>query len=128
VVFVPALGAQLVGNMTLCLGYLAAVVLAMTTATGRRLLAPFAPVGRTALSNYIFQSAVGTALFYGHGLGLFGTVGPAACSLLVLAIFAVQLVLSAWWLRNFQFGPVEWLWRCLTYGRRFPIVRRYPAH
>jgi uncharacterized protein len=83
-------------------------------------------VGRTALSNYIFQSAVGTSVFHGHGLGLFGTVGPAACALLVLVIFAVQVVLSAWWLRHFRFGPVEWVWRCLTYGRRFPMVRHNP--
>jgi len=114
---------QLIGNMALCLGYLAAVVLAMTTQRGLRLLSPLAPVGRTALSNYIFQSLVCTTIFYGHGLGLYGRIGPSLNLLLVLAVFSVQLGLSAWWVRHFRFGPVEWVWRSLTYGRRFPIMR-----
>jgi uncharacterized protein len=123
VVVVPAVTAQLVGNMALCLGYLSAVVLAMTTIRGRRFLSPLSPVGRTALSNYVFQSAVCTAIFYNHGLGLYGRVGPALNLAIIAAVFAVQLALSAWWVRRFRFGPVEWVWRSLTYGRRFPIRR-----
>jgi len=126
-VLIPAATMQLIGNMALCLGYIGVVVLAMTTRRGRRLLMPLAPVGRTALSNYIFQSMVCATIFYHPGLGLYGTVGPTVGLLLVLAVFAVQLVLSAWWLRRFRFGPVEWLWRSLTYGRKFPIRRDTPC-
>ena len=126
-VVVPAVTARMIGNMALCLGYVGVVVLAMTTHRGRRLLSPLVPVGRTALSNYIFQSMVCATIFYRPGLGLYGTVGPAVSLAIVLATFAVQLVLSAWWLRRFRFGPVEWLWRSLTYGRRFPIRRDGPC-
>ncbi len=122
-VVVPAVTAQMVGNMSLCLGYVGVVVLAMTTQRGRRLLTPLAPVGRTALSNYILQSLVCATIFYGYGFGLYGKAGPTVGLLLVLVIFAVQLALSTWWVRRFRFGPVEWLWRSLTYGRRFPILR-----
>jgi uncharacterized protein len=122
-VLVPAVTAQMVGNMALCLGYMAAVVLAMTTRPGRRLLSPLAPVGRAALSNYLFQNLVCTAIFYNHGFGLFGKVGPGHNLLIVFAVFAVQLLLSTWWVRRFRFGPVEWVWRSLTYQRRFTIRR-----
>ncbi len=122
-VLVPAVTMQLIGNMALCLGYLCAVVLVMSNQRGRRLLLPLAAVGRTALSNYVFQGLVCTTIYYGHGLGLYGSVGPSVNLLLVLAVFSVQLVLSAWWVRRFRFGPVEWVWRSLTYGRKFPMLR-----
>lgn len=71
-----------------------------------------------ALSNYLLQSVVCTTLFYSYGFGLFGQVGPAAGVLLSCAIYALQIPLSVWWMRRFRFGPAEWLWRSLTYGRR----------
>ncbi len=77
-VVIPAVTMQFIGNMALCLGYLGLVVLAMTTRRGRRWLMPMAPVGRTALSNYIFQSMVCATIFYHPGLGLYGTLSPTA--------------------------------------------------
>lgn len=74
--------------------------------------------GRMALSNYLLQSIIFSLLFYSFGLGLFGRLGSAATALLGLTVFAGQLVTSTWWLQRFRFGPVEWLWRSLTYGRR----------
>ncbi len=63
-------------------------------------------------------------LFYGYGLGLAGRIGSAAVGVGVgVALYAVQLALSCWWLRRYRFGPVEWLWRSLTYGCRQPIRR-----
>jgi uncharacterized protein len=79
-------------------------------------------IGRTALSNYLLQSIVGTFLFYSYGLGLMGTAGPAIGIPLTFAIFAAQLFVSRWWLERYQFGPVEWLWRSATYGKRQPMV------
>jgi len=79
----------------------------------------FAPVGRTALSNYLLQSVVMTWMFLPYGIGR----GYPAASLFVLLhlvfFFAVQVPLSQWWLDRFRFGPVEWAWRCMVYGRVF---------
>lgn len=78
-----------------------------------------APVGRMALTNYLTHSIFFVLLFYGYGvgLGLLGRVGAAVCVLLAVVIFAAQIVLSRWWLARFAFGPMEWLWRSLTYGK-----------
>lgn len=81
-----------------------------------------AAVGRTAFSNYIFQTVVATSIFYGHGLGLFGRVSRVEALGVVVAIWAVQVPLSVLWLRYFRYGPLEWLWRALTY-RTLPTMR-----
>ncbi len=74
-----------------------------------------------ALSNYLFQSVICTTIFYSYGLGLYGGVGPAVGVGLTVVIFLIQVVLSVWWLRRFQFGPMEWVWRSLTYRKRQPM-------
>ncbi|MDH5019133.1 DUF418 domain-containing protein [Halobacterium rubrum] len=81
-----------------------------------------AAVGRTAFSNYILQTVVATSIFYGHGLGLFGRVSRVEALGFVVAIWAVQVPLSVLWLRYFRYGPLEWLWRALTY-RSLPRMR-----
>jgi uncharacterized protein len=95
---------------------------ALVLALGRKREAPPAlrwavPVGRMAFSNYIAQSIVLGVIFYGYGLGLMGEVGAAAGLGIAIVIFAVQARLSALWLRSHRFGPLEWLWRSLMYGR-----------
>ncbi len=80
-----------------------------------------APVGRMALSNYLFQSLVYVTLFYSYGLGLMGTIGPALLTVLSVFVFVLQILLSRWWLTRFRFGPMEWLWRTLTYGKLQPL-------
>ena len=92
----------------------------------RRLTRLFAGVGRMTLSNYLAQSVIFSALFYGFGFGLFGRLGSAVAALLGLVVFAAQLVTSDWWLERFRFGPAEWLWRSLTY-RRWQQLRRTVA-
>ncbi len=109
------------GAPALCLGYAAAVTLLMQDESWRRRLMPLASVGRMALSNYLLQSLVCTTIFYSYGLGLYGQVGPAPGILLAIVIYLVQIPLSQWWLRRFQFGPMEWLWRSLTYWSRQPL-------
>lgn len=84
-----------------------------------RVLHPLALAGRMPLSNYLLQTALGTAMFYGWGLGYWGRTTPAQEALLAVALFTmVQLPLSAWWLSRFRQGPMESLWRRLSYGPR----------
>jgi hypothetical protein len=83
-----------------------------------------AAVGRTALSNYLFQSIICTFIFYGYGLALFGQVGRATLMALVVGIWVLQLIISPLWMSRFRFGPVEWLWRTLTYLKPQPMRTR----
>jgi uncharacterized protein len=113
--------------VALAAGYLSAMVLLFQRPAWRRRILILAPVGRMALTNYLSQSLICTFLFYGWGLGLIGRVGPALCIPLTLTIFAGQILVSRLWLRRFQFGPAEWLWRSLTYGQAQPMRRAPPA-
>ena len=76
-----------------------------------------------AFTNYIMQTILCTLIFYGHGLGLFGSMGRTEQALLVLGVWILQLFLSPLWLKHFQFGPLEWVWRSLTYWRLQPMRR-----
>lgn len=109
------------GSLGISLAYIALIMLAAKSVRLESVLAPFSAVGRTALSNYLYQTIVATTLFYGYGFGWFGQVTRLEQLLIVLAIWGSQLVLSVVWLRYFRFGPAEWLWRSLTYGRFQPI-------
>ena len=84
-------------------------------------LRPIAALGRMALSNYLAQSVVCALIFYGYGFGLFGRLAPAPAAALGLCVYAGQVAFSVWWLKRHQFGPFEWLWRSLTYGRLQPM-------
>ncbi len=123
---IAASTAILIGGPALSAAYIAAIVLLLQHEIWRSRLKPLAAVGRMALTNYLLQSLVCTTIFYSYGLGLFGTMAPARGALLALVIYAVQVPLSVWWLRRFQFGPVEWLWRSLTYWRRQPMRAEGP--
>jgi uncharacterized protein len=80
-----------------------------------------------ALTTYVSQTLFGVFLFYGVGLKFGNTLGFAATTIVAIEIFALQCVASAIWLQFFRFGPLEWIWRCATYGTRVAIVRRYEA-
>lgn len=113
-----------VGVPPLCLAYVASLCLLWQKRRGRRFWKLFGPVGRMALSNYLLQSGLGIALFYSVGLGLGGRLGPTLFLPLALSIFAFQLLFSRWWFCYFNFGPLEWIWRQLTYGKRLPLLKR----
>ncbi len=118
-----AIVAQGVGAPLLCLAYVSAIcLLALRPAWAARLKI-LAPVGQMALTNYLMQSVFCTLIFYGYGLGLFGRVGPALGILLTAAIYLIQIPISHWWLKRFRYGPVEWLWRSLTYLQLQPMRR-----
>jgi len=109
------------GSLLLCLAYTSALVL-LTLGPLPVLRDWLGPVGRMALTNYLLQSIAFSTLFYGYGFGLWGQVPRAQQVLLVLAFFAVQMLLSRWWMARFRYGPVEWMWRALTYGK-VPAMR-----
>ncbi len=110
------------GSTALSLGYASGIVLLSRNVRLRRLVKPLGPVGRLALSVYLTQTLAFTTLFYGYGFGRVFQLGPAAVTGYAVLIFALQVVFCAWWVRRYRFGPVEWLWRGLTYGR-FPETR-----
>ena len=83
-----------------------------------------APLGRMALTNYLAQTVICTTLMYGHGFGMFGSLGRAQLWLLVLPIWVVQIIASKWWMARFAFGPIEWAWRSLTHWRIQPMSVR----
>ena len=82
-----------------------------------RLLDRFAAVGRMALTNYLAHSIILTTVFYGYGLGLYGSVPRIWQMAFVAAVVIAQLLWSKWWLERYRFGPVEWAWRSLTYKK-----------
>jgi uncharacterized protein len=88
---------------------------------GRRLLAWLAPVGRMALTNYLLQTVICVLIFYGYGFGQFGRFGATTATLIALAIFLFQILMSALWLKYFSYGPMEWIWRQLTYRQRINL-------
>jgi uncharacterized protein len=107
----PGLAVFYLGSMTLLLG----------PAGGRKVLRPLATVGRMSLTAYLGQTLFGVGLFYSAGLGLFGRTSPATNALLALAIFAAHALFSRWWLQRYAQGPVEWLWRSLTFLELRPL-------
>ena len=106
---------QGVGVPMLALGY--AATIALLVVDGRRFISVFAPVGRMALTNYLLHSIICVVLSYGFGFGLWWHTGASRAMAIAAAIIIVQIPFSAWWLSRFRFGPVEWIWRRLTYGR-----------
>jgi uncharacterized membrane protein YeiB len=117
---------HMMGGLPLMLGYVASLVLALQTPAGQRLLGWLAPAGRMALTNYLMQSVIASAFFYGYGLGHWG-MPRAQQALFVLVVFALQVLLSHWWLARFRYGPMEWLWRWMTYGTRPALRLSAPA-
>lgn len=114
-------GARTLAGSALSLFYISGVALLTRKTSWMSQLSRLAFVGRMALSNYLLQSIICTLLFYGYGLGLYRKLGPAITIFLTLLLFRMQITFSAWWLERYRFGPAEWLWRSLTYGRPQPI-------
>lgn len=110
-----------IGSPALSLFYMGGIVLLTQDPAWRLRLAPLANVGRMALSNYLLQTLICTTIFYSYGLGLYGQVGPAVGLALTVGIYLLQIPLSSWWLGRYRFGPMEWLWRSLTYWRLQPM-------
>ena len=109
--------------LPLSIGYFAAVMSLLGTRLGQAVLSPLRFAGQMALTNYIGATIVGTLYCSGYGLGHWGQMGRAGQVLFVFVVFAVQLLLSFLWLRYFRYGPLEWLWRAITYWTLPPMRR-----
>lgn len=108
----------------LSLAYTSAVCLLWLKAKRFSRLNVFAPVGRMALTNYLMQTIIGVLLFYSVGIGLGQKFGIGYTFLIAIAIFSIQVIYSHIWFRYFQYGPLEWIWRQLTYGKRLPLRKQ----
>ncbi|HRH68318.1 MAG TPA: DUF418 domain-containing protein [Flavobacteriales bacterium] len=109
------------GVVPLAIAYASGFALLWTKDRWRRRLTVLAPMGRMALTNYLLQTIIGLALFTGVGLGWGTHVSAVQFESLALALFIVQVIWSRWWLAHFQYGPFEWAWRSLTYGKVMPM-------
>ena len=112
-----------IGALPLCIGYVSALICLLGTGWGARLFAPLRYAGRMALTNYLGASVISTLYFYGYGLGHFGQVSRAGQVWFVFVVFSMQLLVSYLWLSRFRYGPMEWLWRAITYWQ-LPAMRR----
>jgi uncharacterized protein len=115
--------AYALGVAPLVLAYVSLLALLFRTKIGNQMIMLLTPIGKMALTNYIFHSLLCIVTFYGIGFGLLGTLGPIAWTVFALIVFAFQIIYSTIWLQYFQFGPLEWLWRSLTYRTRQPMIR-----
>ena len=112
-----------VASILVALGHIGAIMLMVKANVWENLMARFSAVGRMALTNYLMHSIVLTSIFYGYGFGLYGEIPRLAQMAFVAAIIGFQLYFSPIWLARYRFGPVEWLWRSLTYWQRQPMRR-----
>ncbi|MCK5105524.1 MAG: DUF418 domain-containing protein, partial [Cyclobacteriaceae bacterium] len=108
-----------IGSLFVAVGYIAILML-LSKVIKLNLLAK---VGKLAFTNYLLMTLICTTLFYGHGFGLFGSIERGQQLMIVVVIWAVLLLFSHYWLNRYYFGPVEWLWRYLTYGNK-PVFKK----
>ena len=113
-----------VSVIPLAFGYIGLFCLLYKRCPTNKVFSWLAAPGRMALSNYLSQSLIGVLLFYGLGFGLGCSMGLIYIELTALVVFVVQIVVSGWWLQWFNFGPLEWIWRMLTYGSYFKICKK----
>jgi uncharacterized protein len=107
----------------LALAYAATIALWYINRKFQKTLSLLQPVGRMALTNYIMQSVMGVAIYYGIGIGLGGKFGPAGYIPIAIVLFSFQVLFSNWWLRYFNYGPMEWIWRIATYGKKLSLIK-----
>ncbi|WP_299709811.1 DUF418 domain-containing protein [uncultured Tenacibaculum sp.] len=89
----------------------------------RKILSPLKYAGKMALTNYLMQSFIGLLLFSSVGFSLYETMSPSLAFLTAILVFVFQIIISKIWLSYFKFGPLEWLWRCLTYRKLFKLKK-----
>ncbi len=124
--FQLASGLQMLGNLPASIGYVSLVILMLYSASPLNRIRVLAPFGRMALTNYLTQSLVASLYFLGYGLGNWGA-SRVDQMLFVVALAAVQIVFSHLWLSRFRYGPVEWLWRAVTYWQIPPMRIKTPV-
>ncbi len=112
-----------IGVVPLALAYVFMLMLFFERNLGKRILSSVAPIGKMAFSNYILNSLIGNYIFVSAGLGYSRMVGPFYYTILGLLIYGMQIIISTLWMKYFNFGPIEWLWRSLTYKKWLTILK-----
>ena len=107
----------------LSLAYASVICLRWIKKKGNSKLKVLAPMGRMALTNYLMQTILGIIIYYGVGLGYGGHIGPAVFIPIGLCVYTLQIIYSNIWFKYFNYGPMEWIWRMLTYGKRLNIIK-----
>jgi uncharacterized membrane protein YeiB len=120
-----AMALMMIGNLPACLGYVGLLVLMLHSNGPFSRVRVLAPLGRMALTNYLTHSLVSSLWFYGYAGGHYG-MHRATQVLFVFSIIALQVVFCHLWLAKFRYGPMEWLWRAITYWQ-LPPMRREPV-
>ncbi|WP_062105305.1 DUF418 domain-containing protein [Bacillus niameyensis] len=119
--FEPSISIQyiqdMIGGPLLAISYIALIVMIMSNNFMAKLFKPLASAGRMSITLYLTQSLIGTLIFYQYGLGLYGQISMSSGTWLAIAIYVIQVILAELWLSKFKYGPIEKLWRTLTYGR-----------
>jgi len=110
-------------NISITLLILSVFVLLYKKTKAQAWLSKFAPYGRMALTNYVFQSIIGTTLLFGWGFGFIGQLRNIYTFAIAIGIIIVQMALSKLWLQHFKYGPLEWLWRSLTFFKVMPLKK-----
>lgn len=110
-------------NASLVCWYITGLSLLLYRPKWQKRLYPLATVGKLALTCYLTQTLLGLGLFYGVGLGLVGQTPPWLNWLIALGFFVLQIIVGNWWLKRFQYGPIEWLWRSATFLKWYPLKR-----
>ena len=105
------------------MAHVAAIILLYKSRYAQTLFRCLEAVGQMALTNYIMQSVICTLFFFGYGLNYYAELEYFQIYFVVMAIWIAQLIVSPFWLRFFLFGPLEWVWRSLTYWNLHPFMR-----
>jgi len=111
------------GSLGVSFGYICMIMLFARSDVMRWLQDRLAALGQMALTNYISQSIICTLIFYGIGFGLFGQLERSTQFIVVVSVWILQLLWSRPWLNKYRFGPLEWVWRSLTYMKRQPMKK-----
>ena len=115
---------QTIGDSLLAVCYISGIALASLSAFWSKLIKLLIPAGRMGLTNYLLQSVIMSFVFLNYGLNLKDKLSVLECLVIVIMSTVVQIILSTWWFQRFKYGPVEWVWRLLTYGRWLSIRNR----
>ncbi len=121
--FVIIIAGVFIGGPAMTFVYIYFIMLMYHRGAFAKISGIVAKAGRMAFTNYLTQSIICTTIFYSYGLGLYGKVNMWQGMLLAIAIFIVQLIWSHQWLKHYRFGPLEWLWRSMTYRKWQPMKR-----
>ena len=111
------------GSLFIAYGYISLIMLFAQSENYYTIKKRLSSIGQMALTNYIMHSFIGAFIFFGVGFGLFGKIDRSLQILIVGIIWIFQYLTSEKWLKNYKFGPLEWVWRSLTYGKKQPFLR-----